>query len=83
VFPESAIFPTQALNIMNEINHKVGIQSSPEKIYQLLTTDIGLSKWWTNDVTGAGEEGETIKFRFDGGGPDFYISELIPNKTVR
>ena len=71
------------VNIMNEINHKVGIKSSPEKIYELLTTNSGLSKWWTNDISGAGGVGSIIEFRFNGGGPDFSVSELIPNEIVR
>ena len=68
---------------MHDINHRVGIKASAEKIYELLTTDAGLSKWWTNDVSGAGDVGSVIEFRFDGGGPDFTVSELIPNKLVR
>ena len=68
---------------MNAINHRVGIKASPEKIYELLTTDNGLSKWWTNDVSGAAEVGSIIEFRFGGGGPDFMVSELIPNELVR
>ena len=68
---------------MNEINHKVGIKSSPEKIYELLTTNSGLSKWWTNDISGSGGVGSIIEFRFNGGGPDFSVSELIPNEIVR
>ncbi|MFT6927818.1 MAG: hypothetical protein ACJAZP_003463 [Psychromonas sp.] len=67
---------------MNEITHRIGIKSSPEKIYELLTTDDGLSQWWTNDVSGAADVGSIIKFRFNGGGPDFKVTELIPNKLV-
>lgn len=70
-------------NNMAEINHQVGINAQPEKIYQLLTTNSGLSQWWTNDVSGAGEVGAVIAFRFNGGGPDFSVTELIPNKLVR
>ena len=68
---------------MSEICHQVGIKASPEKIYELLTTDNGLSQWWTNDVSGAGEVGSIIKFRFNGNGPDFSVVELIPNELVR
>ena len=67
---------------MAEINHRVGIKASPESIYEALTTDDGLTKWWTNDVSGAGEVGSTIEFRFNGGGPDFTVTKLISNKTV-
>ena len=67
---------------MHEITHRVGIKASPEKIYQLLTTNSGLCQWWTNDVAGAGDVGSIIKFRFNGGGPDFLVSKLIANKVV-
>ena len=68
---------------MSEIYHQVGIKASPESIYGLLTTDNGLSQWWTNDVSGAGQVGSIIKFRFNGGGPDFSVIELVPNELVR
>jgi uncharacterized protein YndB with AHSA1/START domain len=68
---------------MSDIIHQVGIKAPAEKIYGLLTTDNGLSQWWTNDVSGAGEIGSVIEFRFNGGGPDFTVAELIPNKLVR
>ena len=67
---------------MHEITHRIGIKASAEKVYQLLTTNSGLTQWWTNDVSGAGDAGSIIKFRFNGGGPDFLVSELIPNKQV-
>jgi len=68
---------------MAEISHRVGIKASPEKIYEALTTNNGLAQWWTNDISGAGEVGSIIEFRFNGGGPDFAVSELVPNKIVR
>lgn len=71
------------MNTMANINHQVGIKAPPEKIYELLTTNSGLSQWWTIDVSGAGEVGSVIEFRFDGGGPDFEVAELVPNKIVR
>ena len=59
---------------MFEISHRVGIDASPEEIYKALTTDDGLVQWWTNDITGAGDVGSIIKFRFNGGGPDFAVT---------
>jgi len=67
---------------MVNINHQVGIKAPPNKIYDLLTTNSGLSQWWTNDVSGAGEVGSVIEFRFNGGGPDFEVTELVPNNVV-
>ncbi|MBQ0785797.1 MAG: SRPBCC domain-containing protein [Amphritea sp.] len=68
---------------MMDINHRVGIKASPEKIYEALTTNDGLAQWWTNDISGAGGVGSIIEFRFNGGGPDFAVVELVANKTVR
>ena len=67
---------------MADIIHQVGIKASPEKIYELLTTNSGLSKWWTNHVSGSGDVGSVIEFRFNGGGPDFMVSQLVPNEVV-
>jgi uncharacterized protein YndB with AHSA1/START domain len=68
---------------MNEINHQVGIKAAPDAVYELLTTDRGLSQWWTHDASGAGEPGSVIRFRFNGSGPDFSVVELVPNQLVR
>jgi uncharacterized protein YndB with AHSA1/START domain len=68
---------------MSEIRHRVGISGSGGDNKQLLTTDAGLSKWWTTDTRGAGDIGSTIEFRFGGGGPDFEVIELIPGQVVR
>lgn len=68
---------------MADINHRVGIKATPEKIYQLLTTDDGLEQWWTTDTSGAGALGSVIRFRFGDSGPDFKVIELKPNKLVR
>lgn len=68
---------------MAEINHRAGIAASVSDVYQALTTDEGLSRWWTTDTRGAGEVGSVIRFRFDGGGPDFEVVELQPDRLVR
>jgi uncharacterized protein YndB with AHSA1/START domain len=67
---------------MAEIRHRVGISGSAADIYQLLTTDAGLSRWWTTDTHGAGEPGSIIAFRFGEGGPDFEVVDLVPDRTV-
>lgn len=68
---------------MAEINHRVGIAGSAADVYHALTTDSGLSGWWTTDTHGAGEVGSIIQFRFNGGGPDFEITGLQENQLVR
>ena len=67
---------------MAEIRHRVGIRGSAHEIYQLLTTDAGLSKWWTSDTRGAGDVGSIIAFRFGGAGPDFEVIELLADRKV-
>lgn len=68
---------------MAEIFHKIGIACTPDKVFDALTTNDGLSQWWTNDTSGAGGPGSIIKFRFDGMGPDFEVIELKNNALVR
>jgi uncharacterized protein YndB with AHSA1/START domain len=67
---------------MNEINHQVGIKSSANMIYQLLTTDKGLSGWWTHETDGAGDVGAIINFRFNETVVQFQVAELIANEKV-
>jgi uncharacterized protein YndB with AHSA1/START domain len=68
---------------MPEVNHRVGIRGSLHDVYTALTTDAGLSTWWTGDTTGAGPVGSVIAFRFNGDGPDFEVVELQPDRLVR
>ncbi|MDH3387285.1 MAG: SRPBCC domain-containing protein [Gammaproteobacteria bacterium] len=68
---------------MAEIRHRVGIKGSAAGIYELLTTDAGLSRWWTTDTGGAGEVGSIIHFRFGDDGPRFEVIELIADRLVR
>lgn len=68
---------------MAEIIHRVGIACSPGDVFDALTTNDGLSRWWTNDTSGAGGVGSIIKFRFNGIGPDFEVVELQTDAFVR
>ncbi len=68
---------------MPDILHSVGIKGAKKDIYEALTTNKGLSKWWTRDTIGSGELGSVIQFRFDGEGPDFEVAELKPDRLVR
>ena len=68
---------------MLEITHRIGIACSPDEVFNALTTDEGLSQWWTSDTSGAGAEGSLIEFRFNGMGPDFEVIELQPDSLVR
>ncbi|VAW56484.1 hypothetical protein MNBD_GAMMA07-1576 [hydrothermal vent metagenome] len=68
---------------MVDIIHRIGIAGSVNDVYKALTTDKGLSTWWTTDTVGAGKVGSIIAFRFGGGGPDFEVAELKKDSLVR
>ena len=68
---------------MHEIKHRIGIKATASDIYQRLTTDQGLSGWWTLDTHGAGPVDSIIEFRFGDNGPDFEVIELVPDLLVR
>ena len=68
---------------MADIIHRVGIACDVNQVYTALTTNEGLATWWTNEVTGAGDVGSILEFRFNGMGPDFKVTELIKNSLVR
>ena len=67
----------------HDILHRVGIKSAPEAVYEALTTQKGLSAWWTNDTQGGTSVGGVIQFRFGSlGGFDMKVVELDPEKRV-
>ncbi|TWD84184.1 activator of Hsp90 ATPase-like protein [Kribbella amoyensis] len=69
---------------MVDILHRVGIKSSPDAVYQALTTPDGLAGWWTRDTEGDGDAGGVLRFRFgDKGGFDMKVLESVPDKRVR
>ena len=49
---------------MVDILHRVGVKSSPEKVYAALTTIDGLRAWWTESTKGDPAPGGVIEFRF-------------------
>ena len=70
-----------------DILHRVGIKSSPDKVYKALATRDGLAGWWTTNTHGDSKVGGLIKFRFsaDGreiGGFDMKVVELHPAERV-
>lgn len=69
---------------MSDILHRVGIRSSsPDGVYEALTTIDGLSGWWTSTTQGDSEVGGAIHFRFgDRGFMDMKVLELDPGRRV-
>ncbi|MEQ8349849.1 MAG: SRPBCC domain-containing protein [Leptospiraceae bacterium] len=57
---------------MNGIYHKIGIRADEQKVAEALTTKQGLSSWWTREVEGDFQNGqsmagERIRFKFGPG----------------
>ena len=67
---------------MVDILHRVGIKSSPDEVYQALTTREGLAGWWADNTLGEGEVGGVLQFRFVAGGFDMKVLELHPAESV-
>ena len=67
---------------MVDILHKVGVKSSPDDVYEALTTLDGLAGWWTEDTKGQTDVGGVLEFRFEQGGFDMKVLELEPAKRV-
>src|SRR5512140_1347687 len=68
---------------MPDILHRVGIKSTPKKVFEAISTIEGLSHWWTTDTTGDAKLGGILRFRFEGGGMDMKVVELKPNELVK
>ena len=68
---------------MVDILHRVGVQtSSPEKVYDALTTVDGLAGWWTDDTSGSAAVGGVLQFRFPPGGFDMEVVDRRPSEHV-
>ncbi|MEA3076496.1 MAG: hypothetical protein QOF60_1404 [Actinomycetota bacterium] len=68
---------------MLDILHRIGTISSPDKVYDALTTIDGLAAWWTTDTKGDATPGGTIEFRFgDVGGFDMKVLDQRPNQRI-
>ena len=67
---------------MKKIIHFVRIHVAPEKVYRALTTENGLSSWWSTAVHLDEAEG-VIHFRFAGDfNPDMKITNLDAGRLV-
>ena len=61
---------------MVNILHRVGIKSSLDQVYKVLTTREGLAAWWTNNTQGESEVGCVLQFRFSAGGAEIGGMEM-------
>lgn len=67
---------------MADILHRVGIRAPADRVFQALSTRDGLAAWWTRDTQGHGDVGGLLQFRFDAGGFDMQVVELVPARRV-
>ncbi|HEY6478680.1 MAG TPA: SRPBCC domain-containing protein [Streptosporangiaceae bacterium] len=68
---------------MVDILHRVGVKdSTPDKVYDALTSVEGLADWWTEDTKGSSDVGGVLQFRFLQGGFDMEVTELKPSERV-
>lgn len=68
---------------MPDIFHLVFIRSTPEKIYNAVTTQEGIASWWSKTNNAKAEAGNIYRIYF---GPDYYkeikVTDLVLNKKV-
>ena len=69
---------------MPDIRHELLIGAPAEKVYSAITSQEGLSAWWTPDTKVKSELNSVARFAF---GPDYFkemkIAELKPSRQVK
>jgi len=64
---------------MPDILHRVGINNTPKKVYQALSTIDGLSHWWVTTTKGQTKLGGVVNFGFC----RMKVIESKPGKVVK
>ncbi|MGW4365779.1 SRPBCC family protein [Nocardia takedensis] len=68
---------------MVDILHRIAVENtSPQQVYDALTTIDGLAGWWTRDTTGDAALDGVIEFRFPPGGFDMRVRATTPGEHV-
>ncbi len=68
---------------MPDIQHLVFIKSTPEKIYEAISTQQGIASWWSIYNNAKAEVGSTYHISFGGGYyKEIKVTELVPGKKV-
>lgn len=66
------------------IYHRLLIEKSPDIVYAALSTQEGLSGWWTPQTIAQPQVGSVSRFSF---GPDYFkeleVIDLVPGKRVQ
>lgn len=64
-----------------DIIHGLDIATTPDKLYEALSTDKGIAAWWTKAKTQAKVGGKN-EFAFGPGAVTFRVLKLLPGKAV-
>lgn len=68
---------------MKKIIHAVEINSPRSKVFEAITTQEGLSNWWTTKVSVETGLGGIVDFTFmEGFNPDMKVTQLEPDTSV-
>ena len=68
---------------MKKILHVVEIKAPKAKVFEAITTQTGLSNWWTTQVSVEAGEGGLVDFHFmEGFNPDMKVTKLAPESSV-
>ena len=67
---------------MPEIRHNVIIKTTPEKVYEAITTQEGLANWWAKQTIAKPEVGFVNIFTFGTLRNEMKVIILNPNKKV-
>jgi len=65
--------------------HQITIEANERTLYQALTTDEGISGWWTRRCELANQEGESSYFWFGEQRPTRFVmrsQKMLPNKRI-
>jgi uncharacterized protein YndB with AHSA1/START domain len=65
-----------------DIVHSIDIRTTPESLYEAITTQKGLARWWTPQVKAEPAIGAINEFYFDGTTLKFRIDKLEPAHHV-
>jgi uncharacterized protein YndB with AHSA1/START domain len=67
---------------MADIRHNVVIKTTPEKVYNAVTTQEGIEAWWCKNTTAKPELGFVNTFTFGKFYNEMEVTELQPGKRV-
>jgi uncharacterized protein YndB with AHSA1/START domain len=68
---------------VKKILHAVQIKASRAKVFQAITTQAGLSSWWSTSITVEAGVGGVIDFQFmEGFNPNMKVTKLEPERSV-